>query len=87
MKYYVESRTRRISYIKKGKANWTGHIWRRNCLLNTLLKKREKEGWKLGENEEEYVSSYWMTRFFMNKNCLLIPRKSHAEIQGSAEQI
>jgi hypothetical protein len=23
--------------VKRRKANWIGHIWRRNCLLNTLL--------------------------------------------------
>jgi hypothetical protein len=41
MKYYVESRTRRISYIhvqqNKKNASWIGHIWRRNCLLNRVI--------------------------------------------------
>jgi hypothetical protein len=25
--------------INRRKANWIGHIWRRNCLLKTLLRK------------------------------------------------
>jgi hypothetical protein len=27
-----------IQTIKRRKVNWIGHIWRGNCLLNTLLK-------------------------------------------------
>jgi hypothetical protein len=43
--------------MKRKKANWIGHILRSNCLLNTLLKQRQK-----GRNDEEKdVSSYWMT--------------------------
>jgi hypothetical protein len=30
--------------IRKRKANWIGHILRRNCFLNTLLKGRYREG-------------------------------------------
>ena len=42
--------------IRKWKANWIGHILRRNCLL-----KQVKEGrWKWQEDEEEDVRSYWM---------------------------
>jgi hypothetical protein len=35
MKYYVESWTSGKSYIqeKRSRANWTGHMWPRNCLL------------------------------------------------------
>ena len=29
--------------IKRRKANYIGHILRRNCLLNTLVKEREME--------------------------------------------
>ena len=43
--------------IKTRKANWICHILHRNCLSNILLKERHK-GW---EDEEEDVSSYWMT--------------------------
>jgi hypothetical protein len=28
------------AYNKKREANWIGHILRRNCILNTLLKER-----------------------------------------------
>jgi hypothetical protein len=46
-KYYIESREERniLHKMKRRKANWIGHIWRRSCLLNTLLKER-KEGEK-----------------------------------------
>jgi hypothetical protein len=40
---------------EKRKANCIGHILRRECLLNLLLKER----WK--EREDEEVSIYWMT--------------------------
>jgi hypothetical protein len=36
MKYYIESRRRRITYvctITRRKSDWIGHILRRNCLL------------------------------------------------------
>jgi len=32
-KYYIHSRMKGISYIQLKKANWTGHILCRNCLL------------------------------------------------------
>jgi hypothetical protein len=37
--YYTESRRRGISYIqqKRRKANWIGHILRRNCLLKHVI--------------------------------------------------
>jgi len=43
--------------ISKRKANWIGHILRRNCLLKQVI-----EGEIKGEmDEEEDVGSYWMT--------------------------
>ena len=32
--------------IRKRKANWIGHILRRNCLLKRLSKERYRERWK-----------------------------------------
>jgi hypothetical protein len=43
--------------IKRRKANWIGHILRRNCLLKHVIDERQKGR----DNEEEGVSSYWMT--------------------------
>jgi hypothetical protein len=40
--------------ISKRKANWDGHILRRNCL-------QIKGGIEVREDEEEDVESYWMT--------------------------
>jgi len=42
--------------IRKRKANWIGHILRRNCLLQRVI-----EGKKRQEGEEEDVGRYWMT--------------------------
>jgi hypothetical protein len=35
--YYTESRMTGISYIKRMTANWIGHNWHRNCLLNHVI--------------------------------------------------
>jgi len=40
-----------VHTITRRKANWIGHILRRTCLLNRLLR----------GDEEEDVGSYWMT--------------------------
>jgi hypothetical protein len=32
--------------IKRIKADWIGHTLQRNCLINTLLKERDRGGWK-----------------------------------------
>jgi hypothetical protein len=46
-----------IPVFNKKKANWIGHIFRRNCLLKYVI-----EGQIEGRIEvtEEDVSSYWM---------------------------
>jgi len=46
--------------IRKRKANWIGHILRRNCLLKQVIEGKIKGVWKWQEDEEEYVRSYWM---------------------------
>jgi len=47
--------------IRKRKANWIGHILRRNCRLKQVTEGKIRERWKLQEDEEEDVRSYWMT--------------------------
>ena len=47
--------------IRKRKANWIGHILRRNCLLKQVIEGKKKGRWKWQEDEEEDVRSYWMT--------------------------
>jgi hypothetical protein len=60
--YYVESRIKGISYIKKEEGRLIGFVT--SCvgtvLLNILLKERGKEVSKGREENEEDVSSYWM---------------------------
>jgi hypothetical protein len=54
------NKERNILYIiKQRKATWIGYILCRNCILkHTIEEKIEK---RRGEEEEEDVSSYWMT--------------------------
>ena len=47
--------------IRKRKANWIGHILRRNCLLQQVIEGKIKGQIKWQEDEEEGVRSYWMT--------------------------
>ena len=46
--------------INRRKANWIGHIMRRNCFLKRVIE-RKREGYEWWEDEEEDVSSYCMT--------------------------
>jgi hypothetical protein len=46
--------------ILKRKANWIGHILRRNCLLQRVIEGKIKGG-GIKEDKEEDVGSYWMT--------------------------
>jgi hypothetical protein len=43
--------------ISKRKANWIGHILRRNCLLQGVIEGRIKSGIEVTED----AKSYWMT--------------------------
>jgi len=47
--------------IRKWKANWFGHILRRNCLLQRVIEEEIKGGIEVTGREEENVGSYWMT--------------------------
>jgi hypothetical protein len=40
----VKDKRNILQTTKTRKANWTGHILGRNCLLNTLLEKKQREG-------------------------------------------
>ena len=44
--YYLESRSREISYMKyvNGRPHWIGDILRRNCLLQRVIEGRTKGG-------------------------------------------
>ena len=62
MKYYLRVKEQRntLYEISKRKANWIGHILRRNCLLQQIIEGMIKGGWKWQEDEEEDVESYWV---------------------------
>jgi len=47
--------------VRKRKANWIGHILRRNCLLKQVIEGKIKGEIEVKEDEEEDVGSYWMT--------------------------
>ena len=47
--------------IRKRKANWIGHILRRNFLLQRVIEGKIKGGIEVTGREEENVGSYWMT--------------------------
>jgi hypothetical protein len=47
--------------ISKRKANWIGHILRRNCFLQQVIEGKIKGGIEVTGDEEEDVGSYWMT--------------------------
>ena len=46
--------------IRKRKANWIGHILRRNFLLQRVIEGKIKGGIEVTGREEENVGSYWM---------------------------
>ena len=47
--------------IRKRKANWIGHILRRNCLLRWVIEGKRQGGMEVTEDKEEDVGNYWMT--------------------------
>jgi hypothetical protein len=51
--YTVEQERKNLHTIKHRNANWTGHIMCTNCLLNTFLKKTQKERYDIQKDEEE----------------------------------
>jgi hypothetical protein len=62
MKYYTVKEERNILHtIKRRKANWIGHILRRNCLLKHVIEEKLEGRMEMTGRREEDVSSYWMT--------------------------
>jgi hypothetical protein len=57
----VKEQRNNLHEISKRKANWIGHILRRNCLLQQVIEGKIKGGIKVTEDEEEDVGSYSMT--------------------------
>jgi hypothetical protein len=47
--------------IRKRKANWIGHILRRNCLLQWVDECKIKGGIEVIGRQGKDVRSYWMT--------------------------
>ena len=47
--------------ITKWKANWIGHILRRNCLLKQVIEGKVRGEMEVTRGEEDDVRSYWMT--------------------------
>jgi hypothetical protein len=47
--------------IRKPKANWIGHILRRNFLLQRVTEGKIQGGIEVTKNKKEDVGSYWMT--------------------------
>jgi hypothetical protein len=62
-KYYLEARSREISYMKYANGRRTGLVTFcvETAFYNGLLKERHKGGEKWQEDKEEDVESYWMT--------------------------
>ena len=47
--------------IRKRKANWIGHILRRNCLLKQVIEGKIKGEMEVARRRGRDVRSYWMT--------------------------
>ena len=51
-----------LNEIRKRKANWTGHILRRNCLLKQVIEGKIKGEMEVARRRgRRRVRSYWMT--------------------------
>jgi len=50
-----------LQTIKIRKANWIGHILRRNCPLKHVIEGKIEARIEVKKDEEEDASSYWMT--------------------------
>jgi hypothetical protein len=49
-----------VHTIKRRKANWIGHILRRNCLLKHVIEGKLEGRIEMTGRRGEDVSSYWM---------------------------
>jgi hypothetical protein len=59
--FRVKEQRNILHEICKRKANWIGHILRRNCLLQRVTEGKIKREIEVTGDEEEDVGSYWMT--------------------------
>ena len=59
--FRVKEQSYILHEISKRKANWIGHILRRNCLLQRVIEGKIKGGYKRQEDEEKDEGSNWMT--------------------------
>ena len=50
-----------VHAIRRRKANWIGHILRRNCFLKQVIEGKIKGEIEVTRKKEEDVKSYWMT--------------------------
>jgi hypothetical protein len=73
----VKEERKILRKIKLRKANWNGHILRRNCLLKRVI----EGNLKVGEDEEEDLSSYWMT-VLKREGARIRKRKQHSALYG-----
>ena len=57
----VKGERNAVQTVKRRKANWIGHILRRNCLLRHVIGGKIEGRIEVKGRLEEDVSSYWMT--------------------------
>jgi len=78
--YHIESRKEDVLYTGNvRKANWIGHIVRRNWILKRVIEGEVE----VREDEEEDVSSYWIT--LSKKRILEIKKKKGSTRRHSVE--
>jgi hypothetical protein len=56
----VKEKRNILHEIRKRKANWIGHILRRNCLLQWVIERKIQGGIKVTERQGKDVRSCWM---------------------------
>jgi hypothetical protein len=59
--FFLSTVIQEYSTDRRGKAKWIGHILRRNRLLEHDIERKIEVRMEVTGNEEEDVSSYWMT--------------------------
>ena len=59
--FRVKEQRNILHEIRKRKANWIGHILRRNCLLQGVTEGKIKGGIEVTGRQEDVGSYFWMT--------------------------
>jgi len=57
----VKEQSNIVHEISKRKANWIGHILRRNCLLQRVIEGKIKGGIEVTERRGKRRRKHWMT--------------------------